>query len=75
MARLFALPMMRKRAYPMLLDRAGSLTAQLPDADGKAMLISLESLRITHIQHPSTSEEVRRAIEQHAVAGAASSQP
>lgn len=59
----------------MLLDRAGSLTALLPDADSKAMLICVESLRITHIQHLSTSEEVRRAIEQHAVAGAASSPP
>lgn len=46
-ARLFALPAMRKRAYPMWLDRDGSKTADLPSEPGRVSLLRLERLQVT----------------------------
>jgi hypothetical protein len=62
-ARLFALPSMRKRPYPMLLDRDGSTTASLPDVEGSATLIFLEQLEIVRIEHVETAEDVRESLE------------
>jgi hypothetical protein len=61
-ARFFAIPRLRKRAYPMLLDRDGAATAQLPGADGKATLIFLEHLRVTRLVFATTAEGVRNAL-------------
>jgi hypothetical protein len=57
-ARMFALPSMRRRAYPMLLDRTGEATAELPDQPGQATLIFLRELRIERIEHVSSAEVV-----------------
>lgn len=58
-AKFFAIPSMRKRPYPMLLDRDGVVTARLPDVEGKATLIIFEDLRIERVLHLETVEEVR----------------
>ncbi len=63
-ARIFAIPRMRRRPYPMLLDRTGSVTASLPDRDEEATLIHLDHLRITRIEHLSSPEAVRAALDQ-----------
>jgi hypothetical protein len=57
-ARLFALPSMRKRSYEMLLDRDGTTTAMLPDEEGRATLIRLDALRITAIASLETAEDI-----------------
>jgi hypothetical protein len=64
-ARLFALPSMRRRPYPMLLDRDGSTTASLPDVEGRATLIFLERLEIVRIEHVAAAEDVRESLETH----------
>jgi hypothetical protein len=60
--RLFALPSMRRRPYPMLLDREGEVTARLPGADGRATLIFLDDLRVVRVLHVATSQELRQAL-------------
>ena len=60
--RLFALPSMRRRGYPLLLDRDGSLTADLPDAAGQATRIRLDSLRVTRVAHFDASETLAAAL-------------
>jgi hypothetical protein len=60
--RLFALPSMRRRGYPMLLDRDGETTARLPDAEGKATLIFLDDLRIERVLHEARPEALRQAL-------------
>jgi len=62
-ARLFALPKMRKRPYPMLLDRTGEATSRLPDVDAKATLIFLRSLVIERVEHAADAGAIRQALE------------
>jgi hypothetical protein len=61
-ARLFALPAMRRRSYVMLLDRDGATTARLPDAPGQATLIHLDALRIERIQHAPDAATIRSSL-------------
>jgi len=61
-ARLFAVPSMRKRPYAMLLDREGEVTARLPDVEGEATLIFLSDLEIDRVEHASNSDAVRDAL-------------
>ena len=61
-ARLFALPSMRRRPYPMLLDRTGEATRALPDVEEKATLIFLDALEVERIEHLDSSEAVRAAL-------------
>jgi hypothetical protein len=61
-ARLFAVPSMRRRPYPMLLDRTGEATALLPDEPGEATLIHLDALRITRIEHFDDADAARERI-------------
>ena len=61
-ARMFAIPSMRKRPYPMLLDRDGEATARFPSEEGKATLLFLEDLRIQRLFFASSSAEIRRAL-------------
>lgn len=61
-ARLFALPKMRKRPYRMLLDRTGDATSRLPDVDAKATLIFLQSLRIERVEHVDDTEKIRASL-------------
>ncbi len=61
-ARLFALPRMRNRAYPMLLDRDGAATRGLPDIEKHATLIFLDALRVVRIEHYDTAEALDRAL-------------
>jgi hypothetical protein len=68
-ARLFAIPRMRGRAYPVLLDRDGSVTARLPTAEGRASVIALDALRVTGVVHADSAEAVRSAIEAAAAGG------
>jgi hypothetical protein len=59
-AKLFALPSMRKRGYPMLLDRDGKTTARLPDVAGTVTVLHLDRLKITRVEHLTEPAEVRK---------------
>jgi hypothetical protein len=61
-ARLFAIPSMRRRPYSMLLDRDGSKTAVFPDLEGQATLIFLDALKVTHVLHLATPSDVRQEL-------------
>ena len=61
-ARLFAIPSMRRRPYPMLLDRDGSKTARFPSEEGAATLMFLEELRLVRLLFSTSPAEVRGAI-------------
>jgi len=61
-ARLFAMPSMRRRPYPMLLDRDGSKTARLPSVDEQATLIFSRNLEVTRVLHLGSAKEVRQEL-------------
>jgi hypothetical protein len=56
---LFALPAMRKRPYPMLLDRDGELTRNWPRQKGQVALIELEGLTVKGIAFLATAGAIR----------------
>jgi hypothetical protein len=58
----FALPALRKRAYPVALDTEGAVTAALPHQPGKATVLRLESGRVASVSFVSTSAEVAAAL-------------
>jgi hypothetical protein len=58
-SKLFAMRKMRKRPYPLLLDRTGEATAWIPDVEGKATLVFLDALRITRVSHHASVSAVR----------------
>jgi hypothetical protein len=61
-SKLFALPKMRKRPYPLLLDRSGEATERIPDVDGQATLVYLAALRVARIEHYASVAAVRGAL-------------
>jgi hypothetical protein len=60
--RLFALPSLRRRSYPILLDVEGTLTARFPVQEGKATLLVLDALELVRIEHLGSSAEVEGAL-------------
>ena len=50
-AALFAVPKMRTRPYPILLDRKADLTAQFPDKAKFATLVHFDSLEVTEVEY------------------------
>jgi len=49
--KLFALPAMRKRAYRILLDREGRMTADFPSDKGKVTVFHLHALTIERVDY------------------------
>jgi len=60
--RVFALPRMRARGYPMLLDTEGEVTARFPARAGQATVLVLENLRVTTVQHHPDAVGLRDAL-------------
>jgi hypothetical protein len=56
--RWIAIPRMRDRSYPVLLDTDGEATASLPSAEGKATWNRLEGLRVVEVRQLGTTAEV-----------------
>ncbi|MFN8642522.1 MAG: FAD/FMN-containing dehydrogenase [Candidatus Binatia bacterium] len=61
-AKLFAVPAMRKRPYRMLLDRDGTATADLPAREGAVTLIRLREGTVASIEYVYTAEALRDAL-------------
>ena len=61
-AKLFALPSMRRRPYPMLLDRDGRATAGLPDVAGTVTVIFLDRLKITRVEQLTDPVALRSLV-------------
>jgi len=60
--RIVAIPRMRQRPYPVLLDTEGGPTARLPSRDGHATWLRLDGLRIVEVRFLTSAEEVRAAL-------------
>jgi len=61
--RLFALPKMRRRPYPILLDRDGDLTARFPDRSQAATLIRLDHSTLTSVDSITEAAELKVLLE------------
>jgi hypothetical protein len=48
--RVIAIPRMRGRPYPVLLDQEGTTTAALPSEAGKASVLWLDGLRLVRVE-------------------------
>jgi hypothetical protein len=51
-----ALPKLKERPYPMLLDAAGELSRSLPSRENHATVIFLDGLRITAVEYVTRPE-------------------
>lgn len=61
--KLFALPGMRRRPYPMLLDRDGAATSAWPSEEGHASLIGLRDGVVTDVRTFDDAPALRQALE------------
>jgi hypothetical protein len=61
-AKLFAVPSMRKRPYRMFLDRDGKTTADFPSQEGKVTLLHVENGEIRSIECVESAEQVRALL-------------
>ncbi len=61
--RVFAIPSMRRRGYPILLDTKGSATKDFPSAEGSATLLVLQRLRVTSIVYIDAPADLEAALQ------------
>jgi hypothetical protein len=61
--RMFVLPSLRRRGYPILLDSDGTATVDFPGQKERATLIELDALRITRVRQFSDKAALRGALE------------
>jgi len=61
-ARMSAIPKMRERPYPTLLDRDGVATAAFPAQEGRATVMRLEALRVTQVDFVASTAALREAL-------------
>jgi len=60
--RLFALPRMRSRPYPVLLDTTGDVTRSLPSEEGRATAIWLDELRPVGVEFFASADDLLARI-------------
>jgi hypothetical protein len=60
--RLMALPRLRQRPYPILLDFDGSVTQRIPGGAGQPVLLVLDELRIAEIRTLASAQELVAAL-------------
>lgn len=61
-AKMFALPNMRKHPYSIVLDREGKVTEKFPSEDGSTTIIVLDKLEIKSIEFTKDPSLVKKAI-------------
>ena len=60
--KMMALPAMRKRPYPIMLDIEGVVSAGLPRQEGAVTVIELEKLTVTSLDFTTSPAELAKAI-------------
>jgi hypothetical protein len=60
-AKMMALPRMKKRPYPTVLDRDGLVTAAFPSEEGRVTILRLDRLKVTGIEYRGSVEGLRKA--------------
>lgn len=61
-ARMSAIPKMKKRPYPTLLDRDGRATATFPAREGKATIMRLSSLQVVELRFVDSTNALGEAL-------------
>ncbi len=64
--KLFAVPALRKRPYRVLLDREGTVTADIPVMSGKVTVLSLKDFVIERLEYVDSADALRAALRQAA---------
>ncbi len=59
---MFALPGLRKRTYPVMLDDSGDVTKNFPYAEGKATVLTLDAGIVESVAFAGSSAEVTAAV-------------
>lgn len=59
---LFAIPSMRDRAYPIMLDKEGDIASKLRTKEDKVTVIFLDNLAIQKIKYAATSAELNKML-------------
>lgn len=59
---LFAMPKLRDRPYPLLVDEEGAKTANFPSSDGKPTVLVLDKLKVVSTSNPSSADELLAAV-------------
>jgi hypothetical protein len=62
--KVFAVPAMRKRGYPIVLDRDGKATSGVPSEEGKITVLDLGAGAIAQIRYVASAEELRSVLTQ-----------
>jgi hypothetical protein len=65
---LFAMPGLRRRGYPILIDAEGAATAEFPSEPERGTLVVLDDLRVESVRHFERAGELRDALEALAAA-------
>jgi len=60
--RMMALPAMRKRPYPIMLDSEGPTTANLPRQKDAVTLISLDALKVTSVEYTTNPDRLGEVL-------------
>jgi len=60
--RWIAIPRMRDRGYPVLLDQEGDATADLPGEEGRATWIRLDALRVVEVRILGSQDDVEAVL-------------
>jgi len=61
-ASMSAIPKMKKRPYPTLLDRDGRATAAFPAQEGKATIMRLSSLQVVELRFVDSTNALGEAL-------------
>jgi hypothetical protein len=59
---LFAMPAMRRRPYPVLVDEEGAKTADFPSAEGRPTVLVLDKLKVVSATNPNSVDELLVAV-------------
>lgn len=62
-ASTMAIPRMRDRPYPTLLDREGRVTGGFPSEEGEATILLLDARRLREVRRAADAAALRQAIE------------
>ena len=66
---LFAMPGLRKRPYPMLLDRDGAVTKDVPSQAGAVTVLTLDHLVVRHVEYVTSADRLRALLAEAGKAG------
>jgi len=59
---LFAMPGLRKRPYPMLLDRDGAVTKDVPSETGAVTVLALDHGVVRRVEYVTSAERLRAVL-------------